>query len=221
MDVPVGTILDFAGANVPSGYLECDGSAVSRTAYPKLFAAIGTAWGAGDGSTTFNLPDLGGRTCIGKGSRTVGSTGGSETHTLTTSEIPSHTHVVPKHGHANTISAKTPKLTHTITQPAFQVPKHSHTIANNVRNASGGTTSVASTTQNRNFLTETTTTSEKAATDCTRTTNVSITDHSASNCTMSGSVTDKDAFDTNGAGGGSPHSIMQPYAVVRKVIRAA
>lgn len=58
---PVGTIMAFAGASVPSGYLVCDGSAISRTNYAELFAAIAIAWGAGNGTTTFNLPDLRGR----------------------------------------------------------------------------------------------------------------------------------------------------------------
>ena len=66
LNVPVGTVLDYAGSAVPSGYLECDGSAVSRTAYPALFASIGTTWGAGDGSTTFNIPDLRGRVAVGR-----------------------------------------------------------------------------------------------------------------------------------------------------------
>ncbi len=55
---PAGSVTAFAGANVPSGWLLCDGSAVSRTAYASLFAAVGTAWGTGDGATTFNLPDM-------------------------------------------------------------------------------------------------------------------------------------------------------------------
>ena len=55
---PAGAIIAFGGTNVPNGYLLCDGSAVSRTTYAALFAAIGTAWGAGDGSTTFHLPDM-------------------------------------------------------------------------------------------------------------------------------------------------------------------
>lgn len=54
--VPAGAIMDFAQATAPAGWLECDGSAVSRTTYAALFTAIGTTWGAGDGSTTFNLP---------------------------------------------------------------------------------------------------------------------------------------------------------------------
>lgn len=95
---PAGAIGMFGGSAIPTGYLECDGSAVSRTTYAALFSAIGTTWGAGDGSTTFNLPDLRGRAPIGAGqgsgltNRTLGATGGAETHTLATGEIPSHTH---------------------------------------------------------------------------------------------------------------------------------
>ena len=55
--LPPGSMVPFAGTNVPKGYLLCNGAAVSRTTYAKLFAAIGTKWGAGDGSTTFNLPN--------------------------------------------------------------------------------------------------------------------------------------------------------------------
>ena len=111
MDVPVGTILDYAGTSVPAGYLECDGSAVSRSAYPLLFAAIGTTWGVGNGSTTFNLPNLNGRTCIGSGTRNVGATGGSETHALTLDEVPSHAHSVGAHAHT------VPQHGHGFTQP--------------------------------------------------------------------------------------------------------
>ena len=94
-----GFVKDFAGpaANIPVGYLSCDGSAVSRTTYANLFAAIGTYWGAGDASTTFNLPDLRLRTTVGIDSRdtdvnTVGKTLGEKTHQLTVPEMPSHTH---------------------------------------------------------------------------------------------------------------------------------
>ncbi|MEM7179569.1 MAG: phage tail protein [Spirochaetota bacterium] len=55
--VPVGTTLPYAGSSAPTGFLLCDGSAVSRTTYADLFAILGTTWGSGDGSTTFNLPD--------------------------------------------------------------------------------------------------------------------------------------------------------------------
>lgn len=59
--VPVGTIVPYAGPNIPAGWLVCDGNAVSRTTYQQLYSAVGTSWGSGDGSSTFNLPDLRGR----------------------------------------------------------------------------------------------------------------------------------------------------------------
>lgn len=71
---PAGIIMPFAGAATPSGWLECTGAAVSRTTYATLFAAIGTTWGAGDGSTTFNLPDMRGRTAVGAGTGTWSAT---------------------------------------------------------------------------------------------------------------------------------------------------
>jgi len=96
---PVGSVIDFAGNSAPTGWLVCDGSAVSRTTYSDLFSAIGTLWGSGDGINTFNLPDLRRKTTIGAGGtgsatigNSVGNTGGEENHTLSTSEIPSHTH---------------------------------------------------------------------------------------------------------------------------------
>ncbi|VTU00992.1 Uncharacterized protein OS=Magnetospirillum gryphiswaldense MSR-1 v2 GN=MGMSRv2_2248 PE=4 SV=1: Collar [Gemmataceae bacterium] len=96
--VPVGSILDFGSATAPSGFLACDGAAVSRSTYSALYAVIGTTWGIGDGSTTFNLPDLRGRTSIGSGTgagltaRTIAGLSGTENHLLTTAEMPSHTH---------------------------------------------------------------------------------------------------------------------------------
>lgn len=70
---PVGTILPYGGSTAPPGYAICDGSAISRTIYAALFAAIGTSWGVGDGATTFNIPDLRGAFLRGTGSH------GSET----------------------------------------------------------------------------------------------------------------------------------------------
>lgn len=69
--IPAGTVQMFAGNTIPAGWLLCDGSAVSRTDYAKLFSAIGTTWGAGDGSTTFNLPNSIGR--FAEGAATSGS----------------------------------------------------------------------------------------------------------------------------------------------------
>jgi len=76
-----GMLADFAGTVLPAGWLACDGSAVNRTTFAALFTAIGTAWGIGDGSTTFNLPDLQRRVTVGSGGSGAAdgnSIGGSE-----------------------------------------------------------------------------------------------------------------------------------------------
>jgi microcystin-dependent protein len=96
--MPVGSLLPYAGASAPAGYLLCDGGPVSRTTYADLFAVCGTTYGAGDGSTTFNLPDCRSRAVFGAGpgpgltNRARGATGGEEKHLLTIAEMPSHTH---------------------------------------------------------------------------------------------------------------------------------
>ena len=71
--IPTGVILPFSGSTVPEGYLLCNGSAISRSTYAQLFEAIGTIYGAGDGSTTFNLPDLRDRFIEGAGSNALGT----------------------------------------------------------------------------------------------------------------------------------------------------
>jgi microcystin-dependent protein len=97
--VPItGEVIEYAGTSVPTGYLACNGAAVSRTTYAALFAVIGTTWGAGDGSTTFNVPDFQGRSSVGSGSgsgltpRTIAAGGGEENHVLTIGELATHTH---------------------------------------------------------------------------------------------------------------------------------
>ena len=116
--VPAGTLAPYAGpitshadsatgatpSGPPPGWLWCAGQAVSRARYASLFAAIGTTYGSGDGSLTFNVPDLRGRTIVGldnmggtdagrlSSANTLGTTGGAETHTLAEANLPSHSH---------------------------------------------------------------------------------------------------------------------------------
>ena len=88
-----GFIYPLASTTVPEGFLLCDGKEYSRVEYPELFAAIGTIYGSGDGSTTFNVPNLQTRVPVGAGEGyDLGDVGGEETHTLTVDEIPSHIH---------------------------------------------------------------------------------------------------------------------------------
>jgi microcystin-dependent protein len=96
--IPPGTILAYAGKAAPPGWFLCDGSAVSRTKYAALFAAVEITYGGGDGITTFNLPDARGRVILGAGdgsgltSRSVGQRLGEEAHALTVAEMPAHSH---------------------------------------------------------------------------------------------------------------------------------
>jgi microcystin-dependent protein len=103
-----GTIVPWSSASVPTGFLECDGAAVSRSTYSALFAVVGTTYGAGDGASTFNLPNLADNVAIGKspgkalastgGANTVASTGnvgGSTANaTLSTPQLASHNHLI-------------------------------------------------------------------------------------------------------------------------------
>lgn len=101
--LPVGMIMPGAMTGDVSGWLICRGQAVSRTEYSELFNAIGTTYGSGDGSTTFNIPDIASRMIIGYDSGdddfdSLGATGGSKTHTQTINEMPSHSHPSPNGG---------------------------------------------------------------------------------------------------------------------------
>lgn len=126
LKVPVGALMPYAGVSAPNAnWLLCYGQAISRTTYAALFAAIGTIYGVGDGSTTFNLPDLRGRVAAGKDNMggvsanrltsgitggilsgsTLGSVGGEQSHVLTAAEMPTHTHpaTVTDPGHTHPV----------------------------------------------------------------------------------------------------------------------
>ena len=104
--IPSATIVPWTSASVPSGFLECNGAAVSRSTYSTLFGIVGTTYGAGDGSSTFNVPDLQNNAAMGKsGTKALASTGGADTvqstgniggstgaHALTTPELAPHSH---------------------------------------------------------------------------------------------------------------------------------
>lgn len=100
---PVGGVEAYAGSVAPAGWLLANGSAVSRTTYAALFAIIGTAYGPGDGATTFNLPNLKGRMPVGRDAAQVefdviGETGGTKAETLTLAQIPNASGNMAWHG---------------------------------------------------------------------------------------------------------------------------
>lgn len=154
---PPGVILAYGGAAAPAGWLLCDGSAVSRVTFAALFAILGTAYGAGDGSTTFLLPDLRGRAPLGlkstdadfdalgkaPGAKEVAAVGTNSAPTFAGAALATHAHgagtLVPS-AHAGAAVADHPSHTHAYTE----VPNHVHGVSTILRTATtgGGTTQV-------------------------------------------------------------------------------
>ena len=189
--MPTGTIFDYAGSSAPSGYLVCNGAAVSRATYANLFSNIGTIWGVGDGSTTFNLPNLSNAFSYGSGTNSVGATGGAATVALSTANLPAHSHPVTDPGHTHTVTD--PKHTHTVTDPG-----HSHTLSSNAAAtgaASGGSSGSGSTASATTGITN-----QSASTGIT-------------NQTATTGIT------TGNTGTGTAVNILPPYAVTLKIIK--
>jgi len=169
--LPVGVTLPYAGTAAPSGYLLCYGQAVSRTTYADLFAVVSTTYGSGDGSTTFNVPDLRGRSVFGKddmggsaASRltngnsgitgtTLGAAGGDErlyqhlhaAGTLATASGGAHTHTVNTTSGAG-VAGSNNVLQEVIDAPTGTAPTnsdgaHTHTMSGSTANTGGNTTS--------------------------------------------------------------------------------
>ena len=156
--VNTGIIVPWSSASVPSGFLECDGSNVSRTTYSALFAVVGTTYGAGDGSSTFGLPDLQNNVCVGKSNnKALASTGGAETVTstgnvggstanasLSTAQLASHSHpggasTPPHAGDNNPTASGMRRVSLSGTGSAGSGQGHSHNMS---ANFSGDATSV-------------------------------------------------------------------------------
>ena len=217
--LPPGTMVDFGGTTAPGGWLLCNGQAVSRTGYPLLYATISTLYGVGDGSTTFNVPDFRGRTALGNDTMgssaagrittatvatpsTNGGSGGAQTHTLTTAQLPSHAHTASCGGestdHSHYISGNT---------AGFSV-NHTHTYVRYNSLASGVEASGGSGT---GFWKDTV----GVATDG------ASADHSHGIGFQSGgrNVGHTHAITVDAAGSGSAHNILQPSLVCTKLIK--
>lgn len=218
---PTGTIAMFAGLVAPEGHLLCEGQAVSRTAYSTLFSIIGTLYGAGDGLTTFNVPNLKGRVIVGKDAAqtefdTLGEAGGAKTHILSASEMPSHTHVQNAHNHTQDAHNHTQNShnhtqnshTHTINQPGSLGGPDQGIWADY---AGGGATNVHVAQRVAN----TSAWANRLGNAGTTATNIAAT---ATN--IAATATNQAATATNqNTGGGAAHNNLQPYMVLNYIIK--
>lgn len=200
--MPTGAVIPFAGpaASIPSGWLACDGSVISRTTYAALFAVIGTTYGAGDGSTTFALPDAKGRVIAGKAASgtfaVLGATGGEEFHTLITNEIPAHSHTGTTgvesndHTHSGTTNIEDATHSHTYSRAVAVLPVTSGT-------GSGG----------QGVTWDTPSTSPESA------------NHRHTFATGGRSAVHTHSFTSADTGGGGAHNNLQPYIVMNHIIK--
>lgn len=196
--IPAGAMMAWASNTIPTNWLLCDGSAVSRSTYASLFAAIGTQYGSGDGTTTFNLPNLRGRTIVGRDNSqeefiSLGQTGGAKTHTLTEAQMPSHTHIQNSHNHTQD--------SHNHTQNA-----HNHNfLYQGIEYAGWNAASVAGSSLNfyvgNSAIPQTTIANRTATNNPTTATNQPTT-----------------ATNQN-TGGGQAHNNLQPYIVLNYIIK--
>lgn len=238
-----GMLIIYAGSSAPTGWLFCDGSPVSRTTYASLFSAIGTTYGAGDGSTTFNVPDLRGRVVAGVDNmggsdagrldwaNTLGTFGGAQTHTLTTAEMPSHTHIQDSHNHTqnshthiqdshnHTQNAHTHiQNAHTHTQDA-----HAHTTTQSYAYLRGGSQNEAGGGQGYAWHLDTQGVNAAIATNQNTTAtnqNTTATNNATTATNQSTTATNQATTATNqNTGGGGAHNNMQPTILLNYIIK--
>ena len=137
--VPIGAVQQFAGSTAPDKYLICNGQAVSRTTYAELFNIIGTTYGAGNGSTTFNVPNIQDRIPVGKSStKNLGATGGSETNTIAKANLPNYT--LYSESHTHTYTGYTTTNSHGLKSDGDAGYKGQVKLTSSSNRTSGGTT---------------------------------------------------------------------------------
>jgi len=222
---PAGVISAYGGATAPTGYVVCDGTAISRTnpLYVRLFAAIATRYGVGDGSTTFNVPNLVGKFPYGHAASATVVTAGAATVTLTTANLAAHVHNISAYTHTAP----------TVTQPVLSNhADHNHALYLIATSAAGShshtydSTSVLRGTGSSATYTSisgsTETTSTVAAHTHTVTGNsldASLSAHSFSTAVAVAATASHAAKDTASAGSATPFDILPSYQSVLYIIK--
>jgi microcystin-dependent protein len=221
---PIGGVTQYAGATSPStSWAICDGAAVSRTTYATLFARIGTTYGIGDNSTTFNLPNLKGRVVVGVDAaqtefNALGETGGAKTHTLTTAEIPAHSH--PNALSSNTVASSSHRHDFAI---ALLDNNYAAVGPNGAMNATGTGQAGAYRYSNSTFTGAAASTAFSvivptpgSTTTANATRMISYGDTNTPSATTTVGITNAD-----NTGGGGAHNNLQPYIAMNYLIRIA
>jgi microcystin-dependent protein len=242
--MPVGTIQMYPLATAPTvttnggTWLACDATAVSRTVYSVLYGIIGTTYGVGDGSTSFNLPDLRSRvpvgynvdTISGRSTRAIAAGSGTESHTLLDAEIPKHTHPITDAGHIHATTEVAHTHTGTTAKAKADIVLNDHTHTFERYTDYGGTGAQVSTTGRFSFnpsrqdtdgvtdpFTGVALLNEDGASNNGHQHSIT-TDSTATALSIDSKVTGI-TVDDQGSGDGA-HNIMQPYLVVNYIILA-
>jgi len=237
VSVPTGMISAYGGPTAPSGWLFCYGQNLSRTTYALLYSALGITWGAGDGTTTFTLPDLRGRVLAGQDDMggtsanrltgvtgsvngdTLGGYGGTETEALVLAEIPAHTHTVDPA--STTSGGQVGTHTHTFSDTSNgRSASHTHTIAVNDPTYQARTNVAGSGSTNASDFSGTGATLVLTGSSVAETT-----DHThaigGTTATEVGTHTHSInivSFNTGSSGSGAAHNNVQPTAIVNFII---
>lgn len=232
---PPGAITMFGGATAPTGHLLCDGSAVSRSTYSTLFGVIGTTYGVGDNSTTFNLPNLKGRIPVGLDPADTwfdqrGETGGFKEVTLTASEMPVHTHIQNSHNHTQNSHTHT-NANHNHTQAGHDHTQNAHNhgpgiLSGFMTYGTVGRTRVPTGSATDRIAITATATTELGIT-LTVTSDATQNSVTATATNVAAAITNDSTTPTNvattptnqNAGSGAAHTNMPPYIVLNYIIK--